>query len=106
MQIGDTVWFFDGNRRVYRDGSSGPVYREHWFPAKIVGETSRSWITDNWNRKIPKKGLPGHGVALTAEDVEKDVWMNTHAYRVYEQIQRCRDYDTIRKIADLIGYKP
>ena len=44
---------------------------------------------------------------MTAQDVEKDIRMNTHAHRVIELAQpHARCPDTVGKIADLIGYKP
>ena len=33
MQVGDPIWMFNGNRRVYpKDGGIGrsPIFREHW----------------------------------------------------------------------------
>lgn len=111
LGVGSTIWIFDRTRRVYpkpADGrilaSSGPIYREHWTTAKIIGENRRSWITDRWNQKVPKKG-PHQGVCFTLEEVEDDVWMSDHRYKVYEAVNRCRDVKTLRAIARIVGYE-
>jgi len=48
LKVGDTVWVFDINRRVYDGNGLGAkiIYREHFRPVHIIGETSRSWILD------------------------------------------------------------
>lgn len=99
--IGSTIWVFDSNRRVYGDSKSGPIYREHWVPRKIEGETSRSWIV-GWNHKIPKKGCLG--VAFTEREVEDSVWFHEHRYKIGSQVQSLQCIETLRAVAKLIGY--
>ena len=108
MGVGSTVWIFDNNRRVYPKAekgrlwaSGGPIYREHWTTAKIIGETRRSWITDR-NQKVPKKG-PHPGVRFTQHEVDEDAWMNDHRYKVSEAVARCRDVEKLRAIAQAVG---
>lgn len=112
IAIGSAIWIFDQNRRIYPKAgkgrlwaSGGPIYREHWTPAKITGETSRSWITDRYGRKIPKKG-EHPGVAFTQKEVDDAVWMHDHRYRVSELAARCQDVEIVRQIAKLVGYVP
>lgn len=107
LQIGSTVWFFDINRRIYpKDGGIGrrPIWREHWRPEKISSETSRSWVTE-WDRKIPKKGPLPHGVAICEEEIQRLGFIEEHRWRIAEHVRSVRDYDTLRMIADLCGYK-
>lgn len=111
LGVGSTVWIFDENRRVYPKAekgrlwaSGGPIYREHWTPAKIISETSRSWITDRWDRKVPKKG-DHPGVCFTQKEVDDAVWMNDHKYKVAKAVERCRDVEAMKAIARIVGYE-
>lgn len=108
-KIGDTVYTFDVNRRVYeRDekGKSygGPIYREHWRPWLIVGEEKRSWLVTYGEGGRPQKMAKPQ--FKTEAEVADACWMNDHRYRLSETLQRCGDVALLRQIAALIGYKP
>lgn len=106
LGVGSTIWMFDSNRRVYDKNKGGnPIYREHWRPAKITGETSRSWITDRWGQKVLKRG-PHPGAAFTQEEVDDDVFINDNRYTISDAVRRCRDAATLRAVALLVGYEP
>lgn len=87
MKIGDTVYKFDINYRVYdKPGMNGRViYREHFRPRRIVGETKFSWLTDR-DEKIKKKAPTPleRGGFYSAEEVEDDVWRNFTSREVAE----------------------
>ena len=58
--LGQTVWVFNENRRVYNKDANGrsvgaPIYREKWIETTITGETTRSWIVSK-DIKIPPGG--------------------------------------------------
>jgi len=104
--IGSTIWAFDINRRVYaKDASNtfggGPIWREHWRPMKVTGETSRSWITA-WG-KYPKSGGPN--LAFSESDIDRAAFVNDHKHRICEAIRSEYDFDTLVQIAKLVGYK-
>jgi hypothetical protein len=113
--VGSTVWVFDYNHRVYTKAPDGSVYggrviwREHWRPKTITGETSRSWIVQEhpWTPtiKIPKKDPPTHIYAFSEDEVIQRAWVNDHAHKIAEIINRRIDYSTLRKVAEVIGYK-
>lgn len=111
--IGQTVWVFDPNRRVYRKNAAGcgfgaPVYREHFRPIVISGETSRSWTVGDgrWQIKIPKAGGAVRGnIFMTEAAVNDDVWIKEHKYRIESLVGRLTDVETLRKVAALIGYE-
>ena len=104
LAVGSTIWVFDGNRRIYaKDGRGGPIYREHWRPAKITSETSRSWITD-WGQKVPKKG-ERPGVCFTEKEVDEKSWVEDNHYKISDAVNRVRDHETLRAIAKLVGYE-
>jgi hypothetical protein len=63
--VGSKVWIFDLNNRVYADKkiakgqlwySGAPIWREHWVPKVITGETSRSWlVSSHEGDRLPTK---------------------------------------------------
>jgi hypothetical protein len=118
-KIGDTVWVFDRNFRRYRTGPDGrsvgpPIFREHFRPVEIVGETPRSWIIGS-DLKIPKKGediREGGGgpygktiVYMTQEAVDAAVFRNDHQYKIARAVEACTDVAVLRQVAALVGYK-
>ena len=105
MKIGDTIWRFNNNRRVYKEGRSTPIYREHWIPSEITGETTRSWIIGMGygEYKIPKKGAH-HGFAFTQQEVDDDCYVKENLYRISRTLEYVRDANILRQVASLIGY--
>jgi hypothetical protein len=113
MQVGDVVYRFDRNHRVYakaegaRFASSGPIYREHFRPAYIVGEEGRSWLVSSTpDGSHPRKIGKAKAAFLTAEQVDADCWVNGNRHHVCALLQRCTDADTIKAVAALLGYSP
>ncbi len=118
MKIGDTIWKKDCNRRVYFEPTAeeeargkiwGPLDPSgHWVPFKISGETARSWIVGrfDWDKtKIPKKG-PRYGWALSEKERDDYVWIATHRHLVANHVTACLTADTLKKVAELVGYVP
>lgn len=110
-KVGDKVWVFDQNHRVYPkkpNGSplgGGPIYREHFREREITGETSRSWVLSS-GLKVPKTGGDVRGaVYMTRQAVEDAVFMNAHRWRIEEAVGRVLDATLLRQIAALVGYK-
>ena len=103
MKIGDTVWVFDQNHRVYEEGASGPVWIKHWVERRIVDETSRSWVLKNHLRV--NKENHGSGVAFSWREVEDHRWVNDNQYKILRRLNTMHDYDTLKAIAKMIGYK-
>ena len=108
LKIGSIIWRFDENRRVYTHpttlGGGRLIYREHWRPVEVVGETSRSWDT-GWAGKVPKKG-PHPGWAFTEQEVEDNCWVHDHRCGISSTVNRCKDAATLRQVAAVIGYTP
>lgn len=115
--IGQTVWRFDSNHRVYTKPYPGCkwsgsvlIYREHWRPCVVVGETSRSWLVGirlggNAHWKVPKRG-PHPGFALSEQEVDDDCWLNQHRLAISQAVLYLRDATKLRQIADIINWKP
>lgn len=110
LKVGDKIWRFDENRRRYppplpgnKWSHSAPIYREHWREIEITGETRISWITP-WG-KCPKRG--GRGWALTAAEVDNDVWDhdNRRAIACLIESRHKVSTTTLREVAKLIGHE-
>jgi hypothetical protein len=120
-KVGDIVWVFNQNRRVYRqeNGRSvgGLIFRDHFIPEKIVGETERSWLVGRPERpiKIPKKGdavrysaSTAYGrttVYMTQEAVNAACFAHDHRWKIGKAVEACMDVAVLRQIAALVGYK-
>ena len=115
LKIGDTIFRFDGNRRVYRKndriGGGGPIYSEHFEPLKIVGENKVSWLLEQgW--KANKKSLSsakaleygGRGF-FTAEGMKDDIWRYEHRNKIVRLVDQA-DPAILRQVAELVGYQP
>jgi hypothetical protein len=124
MEIGDKVWIFDSNSRKYYDDkgnrTSSPWYRGYFNERYIIGETSQSWIVgyyqnasmDNRNNlKVNKKtlkysntnmyGLDGK-LYTSEEEIKKLCWLNDNHYKISQMIERCKDYDKLKKIEKIL----
>lgn len=122
LKVGSLLWQFDANRRVYRKDGKGrsigsPSWREHWQQVEIVSETRMSWLIDtpgsgylSWSSmKIAKKdfrdGKCPSGYALSEEQIDREAWVCGNAYHLGQLVARCGDYDTLKKIAEMVGYE-
>lgn len=113
LSIGSTVWVFDENYRVYdydkSSGGSGKIiYREHFRPRKITGETRISWVLED-GTKVNKKTLKTHPDAFDAvltseEQIDQACWVHEHRYPIERLIHRC-NYAQLKAIAEIVGYQ-
>ena len=110
MKVGDTLYIFDENHRVYPPtpkgslySSGGPIYREHFRPRKIINETKVSWVLEFDNQKVNKKTLAG---AYTLEGIEEQCWKHDYGYKLLDHIRIHANGKQLREIAALIGWKP
>jgi len=115
LKVGDTLYNFDGNRRVYKPpgpgekySSGGPIYEKHFLPCKIVGETKQSWIMDLYDAKVNKKTLDSSTKFadrgyFTKSGMEADIWFHEHRYKIVREVERA-GLEQLREIARVIGY--
>lgn len=85
--------------------------KHHSSPLTVVGETSRSWLVRfdgqmTWQEsaKIPKCKLP-EGWTLDEQEWLDQMFADKHQYKIANAVINI-DPVTLRKIADLIGWKP
>jgi len=111
MKLGDTIWLFNENKRVYKDGHSGPVYREHFEAHTIVAENRASWILDNEDgMKIDKRtellrqpergGWYGRScyVYATQQAVDDACYVREMRATLSRLILNCTDVNIIRAV--------
>ncbi len=105
LAVGSTIWRFDRECRKYGRDRSTPIYREHWQPYAIVGETSRSWLVGHLHNpsKAPNSGAHP-GWAFTAQEVDDDCWANENRYQICRIVERCSPAK-LRQIAEIVGWK-
>lgn len=106
--IGSTIWIFNSNQRRYRDGQSGPIYRESFVPLTVEGETRTSWLCGpGWRPwKIDKRTRAVRGARYgigpfafcSAQEVDDACWVNEERLRIVNEVQRLTDAETLRAI--------
>lgn len=113
--VGDTVWIFLMDRRVYpkaepgRLSSGGPIYREHFVERTIASDTGRSWVLSD-RLKINKRTLlspkdhRGYAVPMftSPQQVEDLCYVHDERARLASQVQQCSDAATLRAIDALL----
>ena len=99
-KVGDTVYLFNENRRVYRKDESGksfgsPIYREHFLPIRVTGENARVlFLNDHTTFVINKKsGLARVGgyqtePFFTQKEMEDACFIKENSIVVSEQIRK------------------
>jgi hypothetical protein len=118
LKVGDTVWVFDVNRRIYPakgGATSAPIWREHWQEVRLVSETRKSftlshgvWIGGKSVTKLKKSDDPTlrHKVCLSLEELEGQMFVHDHCYKVAEMVRKIEDPAILRQIIRLVGYDP
>ena len=99
LKVGDYIWLYNVNHRVYGKEGGGPIYRESWIKTKIDGETSRSFLAGH--HKLPKKG----NYITSEEELDREVFVNDNAYKIAEEVRYCRDYEKLVTIKNLLSEK-
>lgn len=104
--IGDTVFIYNSNRRVYAKDEKGnqygqPLYRQQWVTKTITSETRFSFILDD-GTKI-KKSTPPESVCLTRQALEDKIWLQAYLFDIERAVGRVRDVNTLKQIAKLAG---
>jgi hypothetical protein len=109
LNIGDTLYHFDGNRRVYHpDRHSGPIYERHFELVVIIGETKLSWIMDRYKNKVNKKTLESacqfaERGYFTKAGMDADIWSHDHRHKIIDGVRHV-DTERLKEIARILGY--
>ena len=125
MQIGDKVWIFDSNSRVYKDDKGNetrsPWYRGYFREKVILGETKQSWLVgyergradDKSNLKVNKNTLTystQHGdlngkLYVSEEEIDRECWLNENTNNLSVKVRDCKDYNKLREIEKILNEK-
>lgn len=120
LVIGQTIWRFNPNRRVYasRDISNAPIWREHFEKWYVIGENRTSYIVayskkiDPLERKLPrieKKSFAetgkAEGYVFSQLELERAAWAEENGTHIMDRIRYTRDPDLLATIAAASGYK-
>lgn len=112
MKVGDTVYSFDRNRRIYKTGEGvAPDYRYYFRETVITGETPTQWLTlhgAKFNKRpragrIPDTFSSHHDRLYTGGDVDNAVYVTENRHRVAEAIREVDDAEVLRQIEVLLG---
>jgi hypothetical protein len=114
MKIGDTVWVWDGNVRVYKDKGGGPDFRSSFVAHVITAETKASWLLDGEYSdalKVDKKTLLLRGANLygknreiytSAEQVDSAVFVHDEIGKIVDAVRQCHSAEKLRAIQELL----
>jgi hypothetical protein len=113
LKVGDTLFNFDGNRRVYASsngyGGGPPIYEKHFKAVTIESETTKSWVMSPSGAKVNKKTLESsmhyadRGY-FTKSAMEADIWSNEHRHKITREVGNA-SVDHLKEIARIIGYR-
>ena len=110
LKVGDKVWIFDSNRRVYQDDKGNKLkrcwYKGYFVEREIEGETKQSWIINYQGEiKVNKKTLrykAEYGkdgkLHTSEEEIDRECWINDNHYEIKEKVGQCNDYDKLKRI--------
>lgn len=106
MKIGDTLYYFNVNRRKYRKPEPGRqygtiIYAEHFEPMEIVGENKVSWLM-KYGHKAPKKDPESKGY-YTAQGMADNIWAHDHRHKLRDLLDRASPTE-LREVAKVLGY--
>jgi len=110
MKIGDKVFYFDPNRRVYEGPERKLNYRGYFIETTITGETKTQWETRS-GRKLNKKPRGGtvpdpvssfHDRLYTADEVDDAVYCRENRHEIAELARDCQDADALRKAREIL----
>lgn len=116
LKVGDTLYRFDGNRRIYPPGSKmgGPVFAGHFEDFVITDETARSWLCgEGWNahkvskatlREAGKGGYSGYQW-YTKEGRDDAIWANENRLAIAGRVQTA-PVPVLRRILALLDESP
>lgn len=107
-KVGGTVWVYDENRRHYAKDETGrsyggPIWREHWKPETIVGETPRSWLL-RYGLKVPKKNANPRLYLFSQHDIDEAAYVQEHRHELAAMVRELKDASVMRQVATLVGY--
>ena len=122
LSVGAPIWYFDTNRRVYRDRRvdprGAPIWREHWVKMMVTADTPRKWIIGHslgdtkGVYKIDKAAIPdrtalwGRRFALDEEHIAEIQWIEEYRNDLANAVRACEDVARLRAAAAVLYWSP
>lgn len=115
-KIGDPVWVYDQNLRVYRRSPEtgkaigSPVYRESFRKFEITSESKTSWVVgrrdnDRVIAKISKNGMSSGGImAFSEQELDDLCFINDNRHQISHHISTIIDATVLREVARVSGF--
>ena len=110
MKINDTIYYFDGNYRIYEiDGvkQNSPVYEKHFRPLTVVGETDKEWIlnygTINKRSNLLKFRGNDRRAYYTEQDKLDDIYVHENGYKIARLVDRLKDAKKLKQIENILN---
>ena len=114
-KVGDVVWFFDQNRRVYVNhgfSSGAPIWREHWVKMVVCAENKRSiFVGESMGRSKRtdkaqwSNGETPAGYARDEQEIAALRWAKDNVFPIVRRVQNDATPAQLAAIADLLGYQ-
>lgn len=107
--VGDFVWFYDGNANRY-DENKKYIGRGKYRLAQVEGKTRQSFevqgtkFTLDGDPRIKNGFTPNYGI-YGQDDREAKEWLDNNKYKLISYIQGVNDADALKKVAELVGYE-
>jgi hypothetical protein len=105
VKVGDTLWCYDPNNRVYAAGSSAPTERGYWRPRVITGENKASWLCEGYLRVVKKTmrtakvgGFGGYRVLASQQAVDDEVWLRENRHAIAREVEMLTNHETLKRI--------
>ncbi len=108
LTIGDIVYYFDGNYRVYEKNGvkkSSPYEEDYYRPLKVVAETEREYILDygtiNKRSNLLTLGKTKHKYFMNKERLD-EIYLSENGYKIADKIRYLRDANKLKKIEEIL----
>jgi hypothetical protein len=108
--IGQRVWYFDDNRRVYPRDTTGkrhgsPIYAEHFRECVIAGIEKKSYIINRGPRQCKVSFAKAETSCYSDQTKDDMIWQNSHRHEL-ASLLRSASPDDLRKVAKALGWEP
>jgi hypothetical protein len=111
MKINDTIYYFDGNCRIYEiDGvkQNSPVYEKHFRPLTVVGETDKEWLLSrgviNKRSNLLKFDRDNNRrTYYTEQDKLDDIYVHENGYKIARLVDKLKDAKKLKQIENILN---
>lgn len=120
LSVGQTIFYYDDNRRKYLPGRGDTVWSYHWVPRRVFDETRMYWLLTLATDQSKKEENPGvlHRISkkvTTKEELRRagfafdenhllDLeWVESRLHEIARTLYACKDPEKLRSVATALG---